>query len=134
MNKAKQKLNILIFSIIIILSVTITPLAVVHLFLNSLTVSEEYSPRLSVKFDTEKGVHTPFVSINTVTGEGSLYVTMPRLLGDGSYGGDAGGVKRVTTYTQGLLYSLELEKGPHKIQLTARDGLNIKLNYVKIEV
>lgn len=136
MNKTKQKLNVLIFSIVIALSITITPLAVVkHQFFNGLTVSEaEYPSRLSVKFYTKKGIHTPFASINTVKSGGLLYVTLPRLLADGSYGGGAGDVKRVAKLTEGLLYKHELEEGYHKMKLTATDGLNIILNFVQIEV
>ncbi|MFG6377032.1 MAG: hypothetical protein K1W19_01695 [Lachnospiraceae bacterium] len=133
MNKLKQKLSFFLFSIIMVLSITITPLAWDYSFFEGKTVTTATNYE-TAHFYTPAGTYHPVVGIKKVTTEGKLIVTFKERLADGSYGGNIGRIKNVSRYTTGLVFDHELHSNYHKLSITGRDTLNIDINYVRLVV
>ncbi len=133
MNKLKQKLSFFLFSIIMVLSITITPLAWDYSFFEGKTVTAATNYE-TAHFYTPAGTYHPVVDIKKVTTEGKLIVTFKERLADGSYGGNIGRIKNVSRYTTGLVFDHELHSNYHKLSITGRDTLNIDINYVRLVV
>ena len=117
MNKLKQKLSFFLFSIIMVLSITMTPLAWDYSF-----------------FEDKTGTYYPVVGIKNVTTEGKLIVTFRQRLANGTYGGNVGEIKNVSKYTTGLVFKHTLNANYHKLSITGRETLNIDINYVRLVV
>lgn len=134
MNKLKQKFSLLLFSGIMVLSVTITPFAWQYSFFEGKRVTAETNYETDDSFYTPKGTYHPVVGINKVTTEGRLIVTFKQRLADGSYGGNSGQIKNVTALTQGIVFTHELNGAHQKLSVTGRETLDIVLNYVRLVV
>lgn len=133
MNKLKQKLSFLLFLVIMVLSITITPLAWDYSFFEgkNVTAATDYE---TDNFYTPEGTYHPVVSIKNVTTEGRLIVTFKQRLANGTYGGNIGQIKNVSRYTTGLVFDHELHSNYHKLSITGRETLNIDINYVRLVV
>jgi len=89
MNKLKQKLSFFLFSIIMVLSITMTPLAWDYSFFEGKTVTAATNYETD-NFYTPAGTYHPVVGIKNVTTEGKLIVTFRQRLANGTYGGNIG--------------------------------------------
>lgn len=117
MNKLKQKLSFFLFSIIMVLSITITPLAWDYSFFEGKTVTTATNYETD-NFYTPAGTYHPVVGIKKVTTEGKLIVTFKERLANGSYGGNIGRIKNISRYTTGLVFDHELHSNYHKLSIT----------------
>ena len=126
MNKLKQKLSFFLFSIIMVLSITMTPLAWDYSFFEDKTVTA------ATNYETAQ--YYPVVGIKNVTTEGKLIVTFRQRLANGTYGGNVGEIKNVSKYTTGLVFKHTLNANYHKLSITGRETLNIDINYVRLVV
>ncbi|MCI8365897.1 MAG: hypothetical protein HFG34_13275 [Eubacterium sp.] len=133
MNKLKQKLSFFLFSIIMVLSITMTPLAWDYSFFEDKTVTAATNYE-TAHFYTPKGTYYPVVGIKNVTTEGKLIVTFRQRLANGTYGGNVGEIKNVSKYTTGLVFKHTLNANYHKLSITGRETLNIDINYVRLVV